>query len=272
MTFRILISAFFAVSACLQTISAKASADGLPAGFVNDRLNPGPNPVTENGVTAFTIFDKVCSKTDYGDGRNENDCRNGNVRQALGGKKDARLGQTVSYKFDVWIDPSFRYVGFPNGMSKPYLPTGHDSRLRIASWEGEYLHNFIYILKLDVINGLSFMGKKCQGKDKFGTWTSFEMKVRWSRDEKGWVKASCDGVEIYSMDNVATNQAPHCYITNQCEPGIRKNPKSFHFTLGPVMAGFGPEWKKYGQISQFTPIQPEGITVKMRNLSITTQK
>jgi hypothetical protein len=71
---------------------------------------------------------------------------------------------------------------------------------------------------------------------------------------------------------LATNQNPHCYITNQCEPGMKKNATRVLFILGPVMAGFGFEWKKYGLASQFTQIQQEGITVKMRNISVTTTK
>jgi len=67
---------------------------------------------------------------------------------------------------------------------------------------------------------------------------------------------------------VATNQSPHCYITNQCEPGVDKHPNKFIYILGPVMAGIGPEWGKHGKPSQFTEIQGSGIVVKMRNISI----
>jgi hypothetical protein len=53
---------------------------------------------------------------------------------------------------------------------------------------------------------------------------------------------------------------------------MKKNATRVLFILGPVMAGFGFEWKKYGLASQFTQIQQEGITVKMRNISVTTTK
>ena len=114
-----------------------------------------------------------------------------------------------------------------------------------------------------------FWASNVNRPEHFGEWVAFSMKVRWAKDRKGWIKVRCDDNVIYSTEGAATNQAPHCYITNQCEPGIPKNPKMFTFMLGPVMAGFGPEWKMYGQPSQFTPIQPEGITIKMRDISVT---
>jgi hypothetical protein len=161
------------------------------------------------------------------------------------------------------VDPAFAYPGYYNGHA-----AGWDSRLRIASWEGPLLHNFLYMVKLDTTNGITFLTKQCQLPERFGEWVAFSMKVRWAADKKGWIKVSCDGKVIYLEESVATNQAPHCFITNQCEPGIPENPKRFLFILGPVMQGFGHEWKKNGNASQFNQIQREGITIKMRNVSI----
>lgn len=267
------------LSICLASMTAlglteePAHADTFPKGFVNDRLNPPvQNPSTADGVTTFAIKDKICSKKDYGDGRGENDCHNGNVRGALSFNKDARLGEAIDYKFDLWVDPSFKYFGFSNNHAKGFLKYNLDSRLRIASWEGEYLHNFLYMLKADTNNGVSFLGNVCQPRADFGKWVSFEMKVLWSGSKKGWIEVLCDGKTIYSAKDVATNQNPHCYITNQCEPEKKKNPKRIHYIAGLVMAGFGPEWKQYGQTSQFTDIKPEGITIKMRNMSVSVMK
>jgi len=248
--------------------SSDSIADPHPKGFSNHRFN-AVRPVTKGGVTTFRIQDKQCSKVDYGDGRGESDCYNGNVRSILIYHPDARLNSALEYHFDIWIDPSLSYGGFYNDHSIGFLEDALDSRLRIASWEGPYLHNFLYMLKVDTIHGITFLGNQCQPKERFGQWVSFSMKVRWTTDKHGWIKVSCDDKVIYSAEAVATNQAPHCYINNQCEPGVKKNPKRIIFVVGPVMAGFGYEWKKYGKQSQFTDIQPEGITIKMRNMAVT---
>lgn len=96
------------------------------------------------------------------------------------------------------------------------------------------------------------------------------MKVRWASDRRGWIRVACNGKTIHLAEGLATNQAPHCFVTNQCEPGRKKNPTKFLFALGPVMSGFGPEWEKYGKLSQFTKIQPSGITLQMRNVAVKT--
>ena len=233
--------------------SSSASADRYPNGFSSHKFNGSTKPTTQNGVTTFHINDRECSKVDYGDGRGENDCHNGNVRSNLHGP-DERVGDSVEYRFDIWVDPATAYPGFNNDHAIGFLPGAMDSRLRIASWEGTFLHNFLYILKLDATNGITFLGKVCQPKKQFGEWVTFSMKVRWAGDKTGWIKVACDDSVLYSAQNLATNQAPHCYITNQCEPGVAKNPRRFIFTVGPVMAGFGFEWKKYGLASQFTQI------------------
>jgi Polysaccharide lyase len=246
----------------------EVQADDLPKGFAFDRLNGPSKPTTAAGETTFRIYDKQCSKRDYGDGRGESDCFNGNVRSAISARSDAKTGSTMEYAFEFWIDPSLSYEGYYNDHSIGYLPNAHDSRLRIASWEGEFLHNFIYMLKLDSQVGVSFLDQQCQAPQNFGRWAKFLMQVRWSSDEKGWIDVQCDGNHLYSKQNVATNQNPHCYVTNQCEKGKKKNPKAIHFIVGPVMAGFGFEWKKYGKSSQFTDIQKEGIGLKIRNVVV----
>jgi hypothetical protein len=244
-----------------------AVAGPHPAGLKPSRLNGPTPPITNDGVTTFTIHNEKCSKVDYGDGRGENDCSNGNVRSALG-DGDRRLGEALEYRFDIWVDPSFRYKGFYNDDAAPFRPRAWDSRLRIASWEGQFIKNFIYMLKLDATDGITFMAEVCAPPARFGTWVPFSLKVRWAADERGWVRAECDGKIVYVDEGVATNQPPQCYITNECQPGEVKHPTRFHFVLGPVMAGFGYEWKKYGKPGPFTKFQADGITIKARNVAI----
>ena len=139
----------------------------------------------------------------------------------------------------------------------------------MASWEGPAIKNFIYMLKLDARRGLDFVGRECVAPDRLQDWNSFSMKVRWASDARAWIKVTCNDKVVYLEENVATNQAPHCYVTNECDKGVEKNPRRFLFILGPVMAGFGPEWQKYGKPSQFTAIQKDGITIRVRNVAVT---
>ncbi|MGO7258714.1 hypothetical protein ACCT32_34700, partial [Rhizobium brockwellii] len=104
----------------------------------------------------------------------------------------------------------------------------------------------------------------------FGKWARFSLKIRWANDESGWVTASCDNKVIYAAEGEATNQAPHCWESNECEPQSNRDPKSFNFILGPVMMGWGNEWKNYDHhTSQFDVVQPDGIGIDVRNVSVT---
>lgn len=241
-------------------------ADQFPKGFQGQRFNPpGQEPRTESGITTFHLSPGVCSTTDYGDGRGENDCNNGNLRSTLSGGTVA-LGKAVEYRFDIRIDPSLAYAGFQTMAANGYYPGGIDSGLRIASWEGPLLHNFIYNLKVSTTHGIEFLAKQCQSSADFGKWVSFSMKVKWARDNSGWIKVSCDGKVIYADEGIATNQAPFCWESNQCEPSIHKDPDRFLFTLGPVLQGFGPDWKTIPAAkSLFAEIQADGITVQVRD-------
>ena len=244
-------------------ISAPAQAASHPAGLTNHKFNGPSKPVTEAGITTFHIKNEGCSTVDYGDGRGENDCANGNVRSAIGAGNWDRLGQTVEYRFDIRVDPGFNYPGRYSHEGRRW-----HSNLRIASWEGPLLHNFLYILQLDSRRGVTFLDEVCIPADRLSEWNSFSMTVRWAGDQRGWIKVACNGDVIYLAEGVATNQAPHCYVGIHCEPGKRKNPDRFLFILGMVMDGWGTEWARYGFSSQFSEIQPEGITVRMRNIAI----
>lgn len=84
-----------------------------------------------------------------GDGRGESDCLNVNVLSTIRYIRNTRIGESVEYKFDFRLDPGLEYKGWYNMAATGYYPESWDSQLRLATWEGEYLHNFIYILKAD---------------------------------------------------------------------------------------------------------------------------
>lgn len=260
------------LAVCLVlAFAAPASADPHPRGFEEHKFNPPEQqPVTENGVTTFHLSPGVCGAIDYGDGRGENDCENGNARSNLRWTTNYRLGDSVEYRFDVRVDPGLAYAGFYNMAANGVYPNGTDSHLRIASWEGPLLRNFIYMLKVDTTNGIDFLANQCQAPADFGKWVTFSLKTQWAGDGKGWVVASCDDRIIYADEGVATNQAPQCWPSNECEPWVVKNPSSFNFIVGPVLMGFGPDWRKVpGAKDKFDQMQPDGITIQMRNMSVT---
>jgi hypothetical protein len=242
-------------------------AGSLPKGWQSHKFD-GPNqPTADSGVVTFHIFDKHCSNIDYGDGRGESDCYNGSVRSTINPLHPyVPLGQTVEYRFDLWIDPKLDFPSFDNPESAAFLPDGKDSRLVVATWEGNLLHNMIYLLKLDSDNGLSFLGHQCQAPADFGNWVSFSMKVRWANDSSGWLKVSCNDKIIYADEDVATNQAPQCYPSAQCEPDTFKDPRHLIFALGPWVWGRMHQGKTPDD--RFIPIQADGILIKARNMAV----
>lgn len=164
----------------------------LPAGFVPSDLNGSLGPVADGGEVTFKIVPQDCGKADYNNGSGENDCKNGNVKNLMRYKSEAKAGQTVEYKFDIWVDPGFSYGGYQQGEVYPFGGDGFDSRLRVAIWEGPARKNFIDALKLDSRHGLAFRFKQCQAPADFGKWVSFSMKVKWAGDESGWLRVTCD--------------------------------------------------------------------------------
>ncbi|MBN8994083.1 MAG: hypothetical protein J0H94_02580 [Rhizobiales bacterium] len=265
MFLRILAIAIFVMLAAVQV-----RADPLPRGFSLGGDDTPQKPVTKDGTTTFQIFDKQCNNVPYGDDRGESDCTNGNIRSDMQFSPEAKMGQLLEYRFDIRLNADFAYPGYRNDHAFGFYPGAWDTRLRIASWEGPLLHNFLYMIKADAKNGISFLARQCQAPEQFGNWVSFSMKVKWAADDTGWIKVTCDDRIVYADEGVATDQPPHCFITNVCEPDLVKHPKSVLLKLGPVMAGFGYEWKKYGYASPFTPVQKEGIAVSFRNIAITT--
>lgn len=251
--------------------AASSMAAGLPTGFELHKFNPPEQqPVTAEGVTTFHLDPGVCSNVDYGDGRGETDCNGGSIRSIIRKNQNVTLGESVEYRFDVRVDPAITYTGFKTMAAIGIYPEGIDSHLRIASWEGPAIKNFIYMVKVSKTHGIEFLANQCQAPDNFGEWVTFSLKTHWAADSKGWVVVSCDGKVIYADEGVATNQAPHCYQSNECEPWVPKNAKNFNFALGPVMMGFGPDWAKNpAATSKFDTMQPDGITIQMRNISVT---
>lgn len=209
---------------------------------------------------------------EYGNGSGENDCLNGGTKNIIRYESEARLGDTVEYKFDVWVDPAFSYNGFSQAETIPFGGLGWDSRLRIASWEGPQRKNFIDMLKLDSKNGMAFRFRQCQAPSDFGSWVTFSMQVRWANDERGWLKVTCNDRVVAIAEGVVTNEQPHCYFGNECDPSHpTKNARRILFQLGLAMNGWGQNWKDlFGPTNgPFTVFDKDGLIIKMRNISVT---
>lgn len=248
------------------------AAEPLPAGFVASDLNGSRGPVAKGDEVTFQIVPKDCGDADYQNGSGESDCSNGNVKNVMRYKTDAKLGQSVEYRFDILIDPAITYKGYQQGEVRQFGGDGYDSRLRVAYWEGPARKNFIADLKLDASHGLAFRFKQCQSPADFGKWVTFSMKVKWAGDESGWIVVRCDDRVIYEGEAVVTNESMTCYLSNECDPSKpTKNAKRVAWHLGLSMNGWGPNWKDlYGPtIGAFTAFDEAGITIRMRNISLT---
>lgn len=259
-----------AIVACGFAVTS-AMADALPDGFFTHPFNGPTEPTTESGITTFQVFEGGCSDRDYGDGRGESDCGNGNVKSQIGYRTHAKLGETRNYSFDLWVDPGFAYKGYHESDSEPFRAGGWDSNLRIASWEGPDIKSFVYMLKLDATNGATFFGKQCVAPADFGKWVTFSLKVHWANDASGWVKVTCDDRIVYADEATSSTAQIQCYLTNECQPGVVRDPKRLQFIAGLALNGFGSDWAETGREGKFSALPPEGITIKMRNLSVTNE-
>ena len=149
------------------------------------------NPVTEGGITTFKIAQEQCSNVDYGDGRGESDCRNGNMRSQIQPPKITVPSDAI-YDFKVRIRDDLNYAGFYNlhYTAHKFLKdvNYHDSRLRIATWEGEFIHNYILNLKLDSKRGITFLSKVCIPPADLNAWNHIQLKIKWRGDESGSIE------------------------------------------------------------------------------------
>ena len=131
--------------------------------------------------------------------------------------------------------------------------------LHRARWSGNRLpDNQLFDLKVDATRGVTFLGRTCVPPERFGQWHRFDMRVRWSRGNTGFLEVRCNGdlysgTPIYARSNFATNRALHCIRANNCRPGVRKDPNGFEMQLGIIHEGA-------------SGIGRDGVTVRMRRV------
>ncbi len=237
-----------------------ASAQGYPRGMHEGR-NSARSPAVHNGVVTFTILPGDCQARTYGDGRGESDCRNLNSKSYLAAG-EVPIGTAMKYVFDLRVAGGLTHAAFRNPDAVPFTG-GPDSRLSVAIWQGNLIKNHLATLDPDTTRGLTLRGKRCTAPGALGDWTRFELLVRWSAGADGVMQASCNGRVIYSVTGTATDQQPHCIVSNHCEPGVNKHPKR-------INAGFGIFFDK--EVVRGVPTRPrvpqDGLSIQMRNFDV----
>ena len=230
---------------------------GAPRGF-KEATFQGSSPKTSAGEVTFTLLPGQCSSKKYGDGRGESDCKNGNIRSRINAKKHAKLGQTMEYSLDKWVQPGFRY-------SKGNSPR---SKLTIMEWQRiNTIKNHIYVLHLDSSGGVKFENETCFPAKQFGQWVTFKMRVKWSKNDDGFMEVLCDRKRIFALQG--QNAIPPACGTEakqQCQLDKMDLRPPIQWQVGPKLNGFGTVYKKYGRKSPFRPWPETGLVMKVRNL------
>ena len=247
----------FVTLLALMPTSAALSAD-VPPGFVEATFQ-GRSPQFSGDAVSFTLAKGDCSKKDYGDGRGESDCKNGNLRSQIHNSKKQTLGRTYEYSMHIWIDPAFSYSAYGQARSP----------LLIAEWQRvNAIKNHMYELHLDAFRGVQFEDKNCFTPKGFGEWQSFKMVVRWSKGKDGFLRVTCNEKVIYELLDQQTAIPPLCgeRVKLQCVPELQNLRRPIQWQVGPKLGGYGAEHKKYGMPSQFRTFPESGLKMKVRNL------
>lgn len=228
------------------------TALALPQGFEQHVFNGRPAQSLPEGITRFEIFNFDCSPKDYGDGRGESNCFNGNVSSRLAARRQIAAGETVEYGAEIRVDPGFAYRG---------------DRLNVMMWQRIVaIKNEMYFLRLDARHGLTFLGKTCAGPEAFGSWVRFSLKVHWADAAEGFFQVECDGRIIAAWQG-ANLVPPDCGTrgNDECFPELQDLRQPVQWQIGPSMGGRGQAGAP-GQMGKFEPFQDDGLRIDMRNL------
>lgn len=229
---------------------------GAPSGFKEARFQ-GNSPVVKGKEVTFSIKPGQCSKKSYGDGRGESDCKNGNIRSQITNRKHARLGTVIEYAADIWVEPGFRYSKGSEARSK----------LTIMEWQRiNTIKNHLFMLHLDS-SGAKFENKSCFSSKQFGSWVSFKMQVKWSKNDDGFLRVFCNGRKVYEL--IGQNAIPPACGTpakRQCALDKINTRPPVQWEVGPKLNGFGTVYAQFGLPSPFRPFRQQGLTMKMRSL------
>jgi hypothetical protein len=236
-----------------------SAAEAMPRGFQEHRFN-GRAPIHADGVTTFHVRAGDCSAIDYGDGRGESDCFNGNLRSRIAYRTYARLGDSVQYRMEIFIPADLRYGGGPN----------RRSLLEIAEWQRiNTIKNHIHQLHVDSSKGVTFDDVRCFAPSEFGQWNTFTLQVRWSMQDDGILRVLCnDRVVVNRRGRTAI--PPDCGQPGvfQCVPELQRPDEPIQFQAGILFRGFGEQNRRDGLSPRGRMSPDQGFTIRMRNIEV----
>lgn len=235
----------------------------LPATFSVDTRSATEPDFREDEVI-FTVKRGDCSNRP--DSSGPSDCARKTTRSTFSTGTTWRLDQKYLYSFEFWIDPSLTYRAYRNPQATK--TGGVSSTLSIARWQGrDDLNNQLFDLKVDAMRGVTFMGRTCIRPSDFGGWHKFDMRIKWADDDTGFLEVRCnrrpihEGLPIFAISDVPTNQALHCFRANNCDPERNNHPDRFEMELGIIH-----DAERVGGRAVLPRIGPQGLTVKMRRI------
>jgi hypothetical protein len=236
---------------------------------VNDYNNKRP-PRLIGGELVSQIFDRECVGVDYGDGRGESDCSNGNVGSAVETTRLFKLNSNVRIEFDFWIQPNLdaqpqrMYSERGSFTSDPF----HSTLIMFELERTRSIKNHVYDLDVDSVRGVTFLDKNCITPKEFGIWHRFEFDLFYSSKQDGTLTVKCDGRTIYQRASFNSALNPFCYEANGCAPQFEQlYSEPMRLELGAQMRGNGWSAEQSGQPT-FNKIQPDGIMIRYRDLVI----
>lgn len=230
-----------------------------PPGFKDHRFN-GRQPVHSRGISTFHVQAGDCSPIDYGDGRGESDCFNGNLRSRMAHRTEARLGDSVQYSMEIFVPADLDYGGGPN----------RRSLLEIAEWQRvSTIKNHIHQLHVDSRRGVTFDDVPCFAPSEFGRWNRFVMQVRWSDGDDGILRVLCNGRVVVSRSG-QTATPPDCgeWGVFQCVPELQQVHRPIQFQVGILFRGYGERGRREGLNPAGRLPPPQGFTIRIRDASV----
>ncbi len=137
---------------------------------------------------------------------------------------------------DAWRNGNEYMLGFEFRVPRDLDHPGPG--LSIARWlaGGETL----YDLALDSNRGVLFLGRTCQAPGEFGQWQRVTMRVRWARDDAGYLELRCGNGPLHSAPLVfarsgfPTSWGARCLMDEFCEPGVAAPGARFRWHIGVI--------------------------------------
>ena len=227
--------------------------------FTSDPMN-ADRVRKADGVWDLSIKEGNCNPSDYGDGRGESDCKNGNIQARIFSGKTYNSPNTVSYEFEIFIDEGFVYTE-----TLPYRKRGS---IVIAEWGRiRLIKNHMYEMHLTPSRGVTFEGVVCFKPQSYGQWNSVSVIAKWSNADDGILQVKCNDKVIYSQKG-PNLVPPGCgtELKPQCKTEYIDLSKAISWKLGPKFYGFGSDYREYGRSSPFLPFPRGGVDVYVRNV------